>query len=746
MNYTLNDNLLFLAIVLSYSFWVYRIICLIDKFCNSLDNKKEVSDENDYIRQYLDLYLDGRPNFAVFIKGSWGSGKTYFINNYKTNIKQKIYVSLFGITNKNELEFRLWKGMIFDFPNILFKRIINMIKKWFDKWFVLILLIIYMILIYWWNLSDNTKSDVLNQCFRFCKSLLIPFLSSNFVIFSIFTAIALLVWRFTRFRAMEVLLQECFLVLDDLERAEISCDIVLSWINEFVEHLHCPVIIIGNEEEIFNNIRLKYKDQQEDAIKHYNVEKEKIIGKEFIFEQDDKNVLQKLIMGLSESSDLRKTLEKDIGWFISTVLQPLKNKPYEHQTNYRVLASCFSEFEYYFNRNIIDNKEDWYKFIATDKYWKELIIRFFSFMYLKKIHSIPIIRNKILSTFAKITDNVDLEYTDSFAAEFEDVTLNKDNKIVKTFLALYPCWENYYPFLDGSDIWKKISKSKMIDEREYEWLIKMVISPESYFPPIGSIFQKWERVRDLDDGDYQQLLDETEKEFNVPTQPTLSRALRFIEKIYITFKKGYIKKWNEVQLKILFDNYIDRLFTSTEKNWLFSINHTPVEKQIFFVNRVFGKSYDKDSIVDTIKKRMLEKIEENFKEKTTRLYKSLIEEIMKNPRFFENFDNKKDVIGKDFFSYQNAEELWNVVKNLSTRDFRIILENLENHIDEYLKKSEIPFWEKFIDDANKDLVKWKSENKNIWKGDYLEKFCKDVNKIIDKYEAKSKLQLKKEDD
>ena len=50
--------------------------------------------QNKHIKEFLNYYI-GLPNpqYAVLLKGKWGSGKTHFINEYKKELdknKQKI--------------------------------------------------------------------------------------------------------------------------------------------------------------------------------------------------------------------------------------------------------------------------------------------------------------------------------------------------------------------------------------------------------------------------------------------------------------------------------------------------------------------------------------------------------------------------------------------------------------------------------------------------------------------------------
>lgn len=357
------------------------------------------ADENDYIRKYIDSYLKrDKPGFAVFINGPWGSGKTFFINSYKTQIKQKIYVSLFGIANKGEFEFRLWKGIIFDNLNYFCVRLKIWIKKlvcnFIYKWIIFITLTICIISVCWWSASDENQVLMILRA-KYIFSIIYSFFKLFIALFgalSVAATITIFVWKITRFKVMEMLLKNCFIVFDDFERIEIPCNEVLSWINEFVEHVNCPVIILGNENAVIENIELKCdKEKINDEKIHYKKIKEKTIGKEFKFKQKDEKVCRILINYLDSSSNLRRTLENNMEWFISTVLDPLKKMPYKHQTNYRVLNQCFSDFEYYFNKNPIYAMEDWTKFVASE-HWKDLIVHFISFTYLKKIGVIPIVK------------------------------------------------------------------------------------------------------------------------------------------------------------------------------------------------------------------------------------------------------------------------------------------------------------------------------------------------------------------
>ena len=59
---------------------------------------------NEHISQFLNYYIKlSNPQYAVLLKGKWGSGKSHFINEYKEHLKTNehkfIYVSLYGVTS-----------------------------------------------------------------------------------------------------------------------------------------------------------------------------------------------------------------------------------------------------------------------------------------------------------------------------------------------------------------------------------------------------------------------------------------------------------------------------------------------------------------------------------------------------------------------------------------------------------------------------------------------------------------------
>jgi GTPase SAR1 family protein len=170
--------------------------------------------KNSHVLEYLTYYcsLPHSPNYAIMINGPWGVGKTYLIKRFLQQHfgegKKPIYVSLYGLTTVDEIDTALFQAI---YPALGWKA---------------------------------TQVGV-----RIGKTLLKKFGVDPDV------KIGDLIGKFNA----------DIYVFDDLERCEASKNKVLGYINEFVEHDGCKVIIIANENEIVDS--------------EYPKRREKLIGK-----------------------------------------------------------------------------------------------------------------------------------------------------------------------------------------------------------------------------------------------------------------------------------------------------------------------------------------------------------------------------------------------------------------------------------------------------------------------------------
>lgn len=173
-------------------------------------------DANDHVREYLTFYLNfpHPPHFAVLLAGAWGVGKTHLLRAFLKNEmsdRRVAYVSLYGMKRKEDVEEGLFAAL---YPRASGKaaRIAGGVVK------ALLKHVRYE--------EDFTKADFLN---KFAADIY---------------------------------------VFDDLERIEMPLNEALGYINEFVEHDGCKVIIVANVEEI--------REAEQDDFKR---RREKIVGK-----------------------------------------------------------------------------------------------------------------------------------------------------------------------------------------------------------------------------------------------------------------------------------------------------------------------------------------------------------------------------------------------------------------------------------------------------------------------------------
>ena len=200
---------------------------------------------NAHIFGYLNYYLDlpYPPQFGVMLDGLWGTGKTFAIKKFLElrfgeDITKYIYVSLFGVSSRKELDEAMLAAAFVS------KGVISSIS----------------IARLTWMLLDKTKRLV---------ELDSPL--DNFQI--------------------EVI------VFDDLERCQLDVNIVLGYINELVERDQRKVIIVANQAEIEKLSQNKKDDNT--TWNAFLLRKEKVVGKTFRVLSNLEDVVEHLIEAIS---------------------------------------------------------------------------------------------------------------------------------------------------------------------------------------------------------------------------------------------------------------------------------------------------------------------------------------------------------------------------------------------------------------------------------------------------------------
>ncbi|RXJ96299.1 hypothetical protein CRV00_01375 [Malaciobacter molluscorum] len=255
---------------------------------------------NKHINEFLDYYIKlTNPQYAVLLKGKWGSGKTHFINEYKKNSdenKQKyIYVSLYGVTSYDEIETKFLQAI---HPRLYHKNTIfvGKIAKQLLKGTLKI------------DLDADGKADG-------NVSVQIP-----------------------NFKPEDLLnTKDYILIFDDLERSGINIIDLLGYINFFVEHQSYKVILIANEEEL------------EKTAQYKNI-KEKLIGKTFEFKTNSDLAYDSFLSELKNETRVKEdVLEKEK----SKILELFKKSK---SNNLRILRQSLFDFERFYDEVLKKHK------------------------------------------------------------------------------------------------------------------------------------------------------------------------------------------------------------------------------------------------------------------------------------------------------------------------------------------------------------------------------------------------------
>lgn len=241
-------------------------------------------DVNSHVRQYLKHYLFDNRNlrFGVLINGKWGVGKSHFIRDFldRENFKNTVYISLYGLSSTEEINSLI---LYAQYPMLGWKPV-------------------------------QVVSELAGSALGVVGAHE-PKISAD---------------KFVRIK------NENIYIFDDLERCNMSMNIVLGFINEFIEGHGCKVIVIANEDGI-----------DEDQVSNYRAEKEKVIGKTLSIKPSTQNALNYFITQLN-STKAKSFIENNYNEIINVYHLS------EHN-NLRILQQSLWDFE-----RLIDAIDDIY--------------------------------------------------------------------------------------------------------------------------------------------------------------------------------------------------------------------------------------------------------------------------------------------------------------------------------------------------------------------------------------------------
>lgn len=259
----------------------------------------DMNNPNQHIKEYLDFYCDlNEPKFAVMLDGEWGSGKTWFIQDYIKNCQQKkqfLYISLNGKAQTSQIDeniFELLHPLLSSKAAKLTGHILRSAVKLGFK-------------------VDLNKDETNDAEILIPKINIKDFIEDDSI--------------------------KKTLIFDDLERCSINIEELMGYINHFIEHLGLKVIIVGNTNEI-------PKEKEQDS-KYLKI-KEKLIGKTFTVKTNHKEAIDNFMndQNIQKFKDIYKK-NKDL---IEGIFEQSEYK------NLRLIRYCLIDFERIFNK--IDDK------------------------------------------------------------------------------------------------------------------------------------------------------------------------------------------------------------------------------------------------------------------------------------------------------------------------------------------------------------------------------------------------------
>ncbi|WP_457570101.1 P-loop NTPase fold protein [Desulfurobacterium sp.] len=289
------------------------------------------------IEEYLENVLNMSRPIVVAIKGKWGTGKTFFINDFLHNRFEGkyVYVSLFGKSNINEV--------IQEIVLSLYSR--NKLTRKLKGFLGLT------------GGAASYETEVKGISLNLTTSVIASLLSL----------------------AEKKDFKGIIVAIDDLERTQIDIDQVLGLISQLKEEKDCKVILIFNEEEIDGEYKEKYKQY-----------KEKCIDVEILFNPsfgENFSLLKEIVR--EEQKESSQQEENFIFEIIRSYFKEIEERGYDEK-NLRILTYIFYKL-----REIT-----FIQGLNIDDYFEDSIFKTLTFLfYIKKRTSLAIASKKELKEY-----------------------------------------------------------------------------------------------------------------------------------------------------------------------------------------------------------------------------------------------------------------------------------------------------------------------------------------------------------
>ena len=327
--------------------------------------------KNKNVKAYLNNYIElSNPKYAVLLKGSWGCGKTHFIKQllkeWNVNkdsdkdgiVLKPVYISLNGVVKTNTVT-KLIKEELNPLLYSKSSKVALEILKGLAK--------------------ATVKVDV--------DSLISDVEKDDYSVSLEINPFSLLSSGDPKIKGNKVL------IFDDIERCKIDLEELFGYINNFVEHQACKVILIGDEDKF----KEPKNDIKEVQYKHF---KEKLIGQTFSIENDLDEAIKHFIEDTSINSN--PTHSKSLLDNLEIIKEVFI---YSEINNLRILRQSILDINRFVD--LLTLKEDYKKSKKYPQYIKSVIVYF------------------LLAYFEYKSGNTDIE-------NYSEYTFNGSNNLVQS--------------------------------------------------------------------------------------------------------------------------------------------------------------------------------------------------------------------------------------------------------------------------------------------------------------------------